>query len=63
MVSAMPASRTGEVGLLKALGARRKAIMTQFLMESIVLTAIGGIIGIMLGAGISRKRDASSSRT
>ena len=45
--------RTREIGVRKAMGAPRKAIMTQFLVESIVLTAMGGVIGILLGSGIS----------
>jgi putative ABC transport system permease protein len=45
--------RTREIGVRKAMGAPRKAILTQFLMESVVLTATGGVIGIGLGAGIS----------
>ena len=45
--------RTREIGVRKAMGAPRKAILSQFLMESIVLTAVGGVIGIGLGAGIS----------
>jgi len=45
--------RTREIGVRKAMGAPRKAILSQFLVESIVLTAVGGAIGIGLGAGIS----------
>ena len=41
--------RTREVGVRKALGARRLAIMWQFLVESITLSLVGGVIGIMIG--------------
>ncbi len=45
--------RTSEVGLRRALGARRRRILGQFLTEAVMLTSIGGIIGILLGAGVA----------
>lgn len=41
--------RTKEIGTLKALGAKKKEILTQFLSEAVVISMVGGIIGVILG--------------
>jgi macrolide transport system ATP-binding/permease protein len=45
--------RTREIGIRKAIGARRSSILAQFLVESVVVSACGGIIGISAGWGVS----------
>ncbi len=44
--------RTREIGIRKSLGARTRDIMVQFLTESAILSACGGILGTMLGGGL-----------
>ena len=48
------AERTREIGIRKALGARRRDIMRQFLVESASLSVLGAAIGILLGIGMAR---------
>ena len=46
--------RTGEIGLRKALGARTRDITRQFLLEAVVLTSVGGLVGLALGVLLAR---------
>jgi putative ABC transport system permease protein len=61
LVSVM--ERTREVGIRKAVGAKRRDILIQFLVESVVISVCGGALGIAIGIGLSELVSLSSSLT
>ncbi|MCO0596084.1 ABC transporter permease [Peribacillus butanolivorans] len=55
--------RTKEIGIRKAIGANRKAILLQFLIEAVVLSCLGGLLGVGIGLGIAKLVSIVSSLT
>jgi len=47
------ANRVVEVGTLRALGFRRRSVLTAFLVESLLLASVGGILGLLLASGLT----------
>lgn len=45
--------RTKEIGVRRAIGAKKKEIMIQFLLEAVILTTLGGLLGFIMGAGLA----------
>ncbi len=53
--------RTREIGIKKALGATRKRILLEFLVESVMITFVAGVIGVLLGIGLSKAVEFAAS--
>ncbi len=53
--------RTREIGIVKALGATPQVILLQFLLEAVILSLFGGLLGILLGSGVAALMGALSS--
>ena len=45
--------RTREIGIRRAIGAKKRNIMTQFIMEAVVLCEVGGVLGVALGVSLT----------
>jgi len=54
--------RTREIGIRKALGAKRRDILVQFLIESVVISLVGGAFGIAFGALLAQGADFAAAR-
>lgn len=55
--------RTKEIGIRKAIGANRKSILQQFLLESVVLSSLGGLAGVAIGIGFAKLVSATAGLT
>lgn len=55
--------RTREIGIRKALGAKKSAILSQFIVESVLLSVAGGLLGVALGIGIAKLVSAFGAMT
>lgn len=55
--------RTKEIGIRKAIGADRKSILQQFLLEAVVLSSMGGLAGVVIGIGLAELVSATAGLT
>ena len=63
LVAYSVARRTREIGIRRALGARRRTIVVQFLLEASAVSALGGVIGTAIGLGLAKLVAAVTSVT